>query len=200
MRLSPSLAFAPVLVAASLFAAGMARADEVSLTVRPRFQVAVGMGASIDRAPPNPTPGRPLPAFFFSAGLGDGFWGADVRSFGNGASQSQVSRLSLEIVAAVRPLVLVVGAREGYLFRVARSLSVTVGPAYEHVSQRFNADGRLGAVLGAHVDLPIGYATARKELRVRLGARRMFGAHGQLKELRVGDSTLELAAQLAFVF
>ena len=156
------------------------------------------MGGSLDRNEPNPRPDRPITSFFFTAGLGDGLLGLDLRSFGNGATQVQVTRLSLELVGVVRPLARI--ARPGYPFRVLRTASLDAGPALERVLLVLRSDWRRGLMLGGHVDLPIGYGAATKELRLRLGARRMIGSHTHLSGVTVGDSLLELYGQLAFVF
>jgi hypothetical protein len=166
---------------------------------RPRFDVAVGVGASMDRGSANPHPDLPISAFFFSAGLGDGLFGFDLRSFANGATKVQVTRLSVDVVGVVRPLVLL-GDREGYLFRVARTASLDLGPAFERVAKDVKAAWRAGVLVGTHVDLPIGYADAAKELRVRLGLRRMFGTRTALTGIPVTDTALELYGQIAFVF
>jgi hypothetical protein len=173
-------------------------AAQPDLWHRPRFQVAVGMGASLDPSSGNPHPDRPISSFFFAAGLGAGKFGFDLRSFANGAAKVQVTRLSVELVGVIRPLVFL--QRDDYLFRVARTASLDVGPSFERVSKDVTAAWRAGAMLGTHVDLPIGYADAAKELRVRLGLRRMFGTNTALTGIPVGDSALELYAQLAFVF
>jgi hypothetical protein len=186
-----------LLIIPLLALAGPARAQEIWYQ-RPKAQVAVGMGASLDRNAPNPRPGRPVSAFFFGVGLGDGLLGLDLRSFANGASQTQIGRLSLELVAVLRPLSRL--AREGYGFRVLRTASVDVGPAVERVSLAQVSDWRTGLLLGAHADLPIGPAGVPKELRLRLGVRRLLAAQGTVSNIPVKDSTVEIYGQLAFVF
>jgi hypothetical protein len=187
--LAPALALIWTLYPDSTRAAG--------LLERPRFQVAVGMGASLDRNAPNPNPDRPIASFFFTGGLGAGLLGLDFRAFANGATKVQVTRLALELVGVVRPLAPIGG--EGYGFRVLRSLSADLGAALERVSLDVKSDWRRGLVLGGHGDLPIGPA-GPKELRLRLGARRMLGNRGTVASIEVADSALELYGQLAFVF
>jgi hypothetical protein len=181
-----------------LTAPGVARA-EPDLYHRPRFDVAVGFGGSVDRGAPNPHPDRAVTSFFFSLGLGDGLFGVDLRSFGNGATKAQVNRVSYDLVGVVRPLA-AFGDRPGYRFRVARTASFDVGPSFERVSLASDAGWRAGALLGAHVDLPIGPADATKELRLRLGVRRMFGTATDVTSYAISDTTGELYAQIAFVF
>jgi len=164
---------------------------------RPKVQVAVGLGASIDGNAPNPHPDRPVSAFFFSVGIGDELLGLDLRSFANGATQMQLGRLSLELVGVIRPLAPV--AREGYGYRVLRSASLDLGAGIERDSLAQDADWRAGLLLGAHADLPIGPA-APKELRLRLGVRRLVAGSGSVSTVAVKDSTAELYAQVAFVF
>jgi hypothetical protein len=165
---------------------------------RPKFQVAVGMGASFDSNLARTETIR-VPSFFFAAGLGAGLLGLEVRSFANGATNQQVSRLSLELVGVLRPLVLF-PERPEYLWRVLRTVAVDAGPAYERCALGMASEPRLGVSLGGHVDFPIGATGLTKEVRVRVGARRMVGATADLEALAVHDSTVELFGQLAFVF
>jgi hypothetical protein len=174
------------------------RAVAADLYLRPKFQVAVGLGASIDRNSPNPRPDQPLTAFFFTAGLGDGLWGFDLRSFANGATKVQVTRLSFELVGVLRPFASVDG--DDYGRRVLRLLAADAGLALERVSLEVDSDWRRGLVIGAHGDLPIGRAGVPKELRLRLGVRRMLGTHGSVTSIDVADSAVELYGQMAFVF
>jgi hypothetical protein len=166
---------------------------------RPKFHVAIGLGASIDRAAGNPHPERPISAFFFGAGLGDGLFGFDLRSFGNGATKVQVTRLSLEAVFVLRPFALL-PRRDDYLARVLRTASLDVGPCLERVAKDVKSDWRSGPVLGTHLELPLGYGDASKELRVRVGLRSMYGTGTSLTGMPVSNSDVELYGQLAFVF
>jgi len=186
-----------VLVWAAAFASPVAAGP---LPERPRFQLAVGLGASVDRNAPNPTPDRPISAFFFTAGLGDGSLGLDLGVFANGARNTQVTRLAIEAVAVLRPLEHGMRDVPGYGARVLRAASVDVGPAVERVSLGPLAGRRFGFVLGAHMDLPIGVEGSPKEVRVRLGLRRLHAGHATLGDIEVQDSALEIYAQLAFVF
>ena len=207
-RRRSSLLVPIVLVSAALVSARRAQAqDPVPVPVpaafpapRPQFQVAVGMGASIDHNEGQANPDAPVPSFFFAAGLGGGLIGLDVRSFANGAVMAQIARLSLELLGVVRPLIPVAKGRSDYGSRVLQSFSVAVGPAFERVSLGLQADGRFGASLGAHLDLPIGPAGASKEMRLRLGVRRMFAGAATVNEMPVKDTKVEVYAQLAFVF
>jgi hypothetical protein len=191
------LAVVLLLLLLLLAIAAPARAEDFWLE-RPKVQVAMGMGASIDHNAPNPHPGRPLTAFFFAVGIGDGLLGLELRSFANGATQMQLSRLSLELVGVVRPLAGV--AREGYGYRVLRTASADLGAGVERAAVSQDYDWRTGLVLGAHADLPIGPAGAPKELRLRLGARRFLAGAGAVSAIGVKDSVVELYGQLAFVF
>jgi hypothetical protein len=177
---------------------GAALAQPYGAVWRPRFQVAVGMGTSLDSNLARDQTIR-VPSFFFSAGVGAGLLGLDLRSFANGASNVQISRLSVEVVGVVRPFVLLQDGG-GYGSRVLRTIGVHAGPAYERVSLGMSVEPRLGAALGLHVDFPIGAPNLGKELRIRVGARRMVGAEVDVDEVPVHDSKLELYAQLAFVF
>jgi hypothetical protein len=179
----------------ALLGSAPARAE----SLRPRFQIAVGMGLSLD-GPPNPAPDDPVPAYFFSAGLGAGLLGLELRSFANAGDKQQVVRISAELVAVVRPLAPALGDRPGYGFRVLRSLSFTAGPATEKVGLGVDATWRTGGVGGVHVDLPVGPSGSDKELRLRLGARRMVAESVTVTAIPIRDSELELYAQIAFVF
>jgi hypothetical protein len=176
----------------------LGRADEPP--PRPKFQVALGLGASLDRNAPNPTPDRPITSFFFTAGLGDGGLGVDLRAFANGATAMQVTRLAVELIAVLRPLEPWQRGRDGYAPRVLRSASLDLGPSMERVSQSRFSDRRFGLMLGAHVDLPFTVAPTPSELRLRLGARHLRAATATVGDTPVTDTLLELYAQLAFVF
>jgi hypothetical protein len=80
------------------------------------------------------------------------------------------------------------------------SISLAGGPGFERVSLALDAAARFGGAVGAHLDLPIGPPGANKEMRIRLGGRRMFAARAAVGELPVTDTKLELYGQLAFVF
>jgi catechol 2,3-dioxygenase-like lactoylglutathione lyase family enzyme len=164
---------------------------------RPKVQVALGLGASFDDATPNPHPDRPVSAFFFTVGIGDRLLGLDFRSFANGATQTQLGRLSLELVGVFRPFAVL--DRAGYGYRVLRSASFDLGTGLERDSLAQSEDWRVGLLLGLHADLPIG-PPAEKELRLRLGARRLVAGSGTVAAVAVKDSTVELYGQVAFVF
>lgn len=167
-------------------------------SLRPRFQLAVGVGMSID-GPPNPDPNEPVPAYFFSAGLGAGLLGLELRSFANAGDKQQVVRVSGELVGVVRPLVRPFAEAPGYGWRVLRSFSVSLGPALEKVGLGVDSTWRRGVVGGVHLDLPVGPA-GDKELRVRLGARRLLADQVSVTAIPIRDTELELYAQAAFVF
>jgi hypothetical protein len=172
-------------------------AQAADLLHRPKVHVAVGMGASIDRGAPNPHPDDPVTAFLFTLGIGDALLGLDLRSCANGATQVQVSRLSGELVGVLRPLTLL--DRPGYGFRVLRTASLDLGLGVERVSISLQSDWRVGLVVGTHVDLPLGPPVG-KELRLRLGVRRLIATQGDIAGVPARDTTLEAYAQAAFVF
>ena len=58
----------------------------------------------------------------------------------------------------------------------------------------------MGLILGVHLDLPIGPADTGKELRFRLGLRRLIATEGTISGVPAKDTTLELYGQAAFVF
>ena len=90
--------------------------------------------------------------------------------------------------------------RPGYGYRVLRTASVDLGAGVERVSISPESDWRAGLILGTHVDLPLGPMGASKELRLRLGVRRLVATNGTLSGVPAQDTTLELYGQAAFVF
>jgi hypothetical protein len=167
---------------------------------RPRLNVALGLGASLDPNTPNPTPDRPITGFFFAAGLGDGGIGLDLRSFANGATAMQITRLAVELVAVLRPLEPWQRGRDGYAARVLRAASLDLGPSLERVSRGHYAGRHFGLMFGGHLDFPIGDAGQPRELRLRVGARHLHAGSITIGDDTVSDSTVELYGQLAFVF
>jgi hypothetical protein len=179
-----------------------APAQAADLFHRPKVHVALGLGASFDKGPSNPKPDRPITAFLFTLGIGDHLLGLDLRSCANaptGPAPMQLSRLSGELVGVVRPLVLFLD-RPGYGYRVLRTASVDLGFGIERVSISLESDWRFGLVAGGHIDLPVGPEGTGKELRVRLGVRRLVATKGTVGSLTTGDTTLEAYGQVAFVF
>jgi hypothetical protein len=166
---------------------------------RPRFQVAIGLGLSVDHAAAHPDGG--LPAFFVAAGLGDGVGGLELRSFANGATQQQVIRLDLELVGVLRPLAIALATPRRYATRVLRTLALDVGPGTETATYNRRTQHRWGLSTGAHLDFPVGGSGVGKELRLRAGVRRFFGGKVNFDDAHdVGDTVLEVYGQLAFVF
>lgn len=188
------------LTRASLLVAALVIAAPAVAAPRPKFQVAVGMGASQDRTMPDPPPHTLMTAFFFSGGVwGDAPAGLDVRLFANAAPTARVNRIAGELVLAARPMAVALPDSNAYGARVLRTVSADVGPALERVNKGFDSARRLGLVLGAHVDLPIG-PSIEKELRLRLGFRRMLARTVTVGDLSVGDSEWELFAMVGVVF
>jgi hypothetical protein len=109
----------------------------------------------------------------------------------------QLGRLSGELVGVLRPLSALDGP--GYGHRVLRTASVDLGIGIERVSQSLQSDWRTGLVLGAHFDVPLG-PPADKELRLRLGVRRLVATEGTISAIPARDTTVELYGQAAFVF
>jgi hypothetical protein len=184
----------------ALVVASLLVSAPVAAVERPRFQAAIGLGVSEDRTLPDPPPHRLLSSFFFSGGFwGDGLAGVDLNLFANGAPTSRVNRIAGELVLVLRPMARRLDQHAGYTARVLRTLAVEAGPALERVGKGFNSDDRFGVVLGAHVDLPIG-PPSDKELRLRLGVRRMLAQEVMIGEDTVGDSAVEAYGMLAVVF
>jgi hypothetical protein len=174
--------------------------DEPPARDRPRLEVAIGYGGSIDGTGLAHTGTTVLPAFFAMAGFGDGLVGFDVGVFSNNATgrfqapDIPVDRIGLDAMLAVRPWVRHrprdtshhrhdTGYRPPaaeYGLRVLRTLAADVGFGVERLSRISGgpqAAERVGLRVGGHVDLPLLPAAnaARSDLRLRLGVRRLIG-------------------------
>ncbi len=167
---------------------------------RPKLTAGIGMGMSIDRAAPNPRPDTPIPSFFALGGVGAGLVGGEVRAFANGARGDQITRVTGELVLALRPLAFFRAVDTRYAVRVARTVAIDAGVAYERVSRGIPTAHRPGVVVGGHFEMPIGHATSPKELRLRLGGRKMFGGKVTIADNQVGNSAYELFGMLVVVF
>src|SRR5581483_10522423 len=161
---------------------------------RPKLELAVGMGASIDDAGLTEAGLSAIPAFFAMGGFGDGAVGLDFGAFVNSANgryrspNTPVDRLAFDGMVVVRP-----GASKspslpvpGYLRRVLGAAALDIGLGYERssrIARSAESVTRLGVRIGAHLDLPLSPAPAPGagggELRLRLAVRRMmaFSTH-----------------------
>ena len=228
-RTSGLLAIA-VAAAIALAAAPAARAQEPPVTLptealtetmppdlppRPRFSLAVGMGATLDST--GFSDGAHLiPAFFGVGGFGDGIVGFDLGAFSSSAS-GRYAALGRRPGAGRSA-----GAR-CFRRRSPRGPRSPRRPALR-LPRAAHAGGRAGAGLerdgrsmvsgsrfevhtGARVELPLTPAGLPSELRLRLAVRRAIGlytpevavAQGSTPATAVGDST-ELYAALAVIF
>lgn len=180
---------------------------------RPRFSLAVGMGASLD-ASGFTNGAHAIPAFFGVGGFGDGLLGVDLGAFSSAASgrfhsgdDGPVDRLALDAFAVVRPAARVRPDDGRYSLRVLRTLAAEVGLGFERDGHTLNAGTRFQIHTGARVELPLTAADRASELRLRLAMRRAVGLYtpqvsggmGVNAITAVGDST-ELYAALAVVF
>jgi hypothetical protein len=209
-----ALALAPtLLVLAALVPARSARAQEASAsaTPRPKFEAAVGMGASFDDAGMVAAGLSAVPGFFFMGGFGDGIVGIDIGVFVNSASgrfrdpNVPLDRVAFDGFLVIRPLADRWLSSARYAPRVARTLALDLGLGVEHTARLTRMPesvNRFGSRIGAHVDVPLTPRDAKSELRLRLAVRRFVGASrvtfptGDL----VTDSRGEVFAALAAVF
>jgi len=189
---------------------------------RPRFMMSAAVGISIDNH--GIADGRDVlvPSLAIQGGIGDGFFGFEARLFASEAAGRYASanpnpsgaktiadvgadRQAVDLLLAVRPFAL--GAARGdepWVARLVRSITADLGLAVERVSVGTLSTMRGGAVLGAHLDVPLARSEDGSELRATIAARRMLGTSKTLDVLGVtaaiGDSKLESFAGLTVVF
>lgn len=207
-----STAVGAVVIASLLFSPA-AQAQPITMAQpRPKLEVAVGMGASIDSAGLNAAGTSAIPSFFAMGGFGQGTIGADFGVFANSATgryrspNVPVDRLAVDGMLVIRPAAEAQPDDDRYRLRVLRTVAFDLGLGYERDS-RINGNhpeevSRLGYRIGGHVDVPLTAVGASSELRVRLGARRFIGLSS--RQFPGGDpapdSRVELFAALAAVF
>jgi hypothetical protein len=179
---------------------------------RPRFEMAVGLGASFDST--GLVDGRTvgIPAFEVLGGIGQSWVGFEARllsneaagryhALSNGVADMAIDRLAVDLMVALRPFASYGrGSADRYGLRVLRSFTLAVGEATERASSGGPPLYRLGAVVGGHLDVPLTPARQASELRLRLSARRMFGDRGTLGSQSVSDTKAEVMAGVAVVF
>jgi hypothetical protein len=224
-RLGPGRAAVSVLSALSvlsvLFAAAPARAQEApagleaaaasptpAVPPRPRMNIAIGVGQSFDATGFSPARTERVPAMFATGGLGaDWPVGAELAVFASSAvgryrgSDAPIDRLALDAVGVVRPLAWKVSLEDRrYRARLVRAAAIELGLGLERDGTTLRAGSRFGLHLGARLEVPLGPAGARSELRLRLGARRMQGLYTpRVGTVDVGDS-VEIYAALVTIF
>ena len=150
---------------------------------RPRFSLAVGMGATIDST--GFTDGSHLmPAFFGVGGFGDGLAGFDLGAFSSSASgrftsptESPVDRLALDAFGVIRPAARVHRDDRRYRYRVLHTLAAELGLGLERDGRTMVSGSRFEVHTGARVEFPLTRASAPSELRLRLAVRRAFGLY-----------------------
>jgi hypothetical protein len=171
------------LVAVALVGAP-ALADDAA-SARPRIELAVGMGASIDDAGLSQAGLSAVPSFYATGGFGDGTFGVNLGVFTNSATgryrspNVPVDRLAFDAMLVVRPAAELYPGDNRYRIRVLRALALDLGLGYERDSRITRVPeevARFGARVGVHADVPLTPAGARSELRLRLTARRFVGA------------------------
>ncbi len=185
---------------------------------RPRFEVAIGMGVSRDRS--GLVGGRTvaIPAFQVEVGVGDGLLGFEGRLFSNQAagryheksvpttpgsvvlSDMAVDRQAIDVLLAFRPFASTGSRTTLWLNRVGRAVTFNLGVALETASVGPPSVTRVGPVLGLHFDLPLTSGRDAGDLRIRVGARRMFAGQGRAGTVTVSDTQLEAFGGLALVF
>jgi hypothetical protein len=185
------------------------------LPPRPRFSLALGMGATLDST--GFSDGAHLiPAFFGVGGFGDGLGGFDLGAFSSSASgrspasavdQVPVDRLALDAFGVIRPAARVHRDDRRYGYRVLHTVAVELGVGLERDGRTMVSGSRFEVHTGARIEFPLTPAGLPSELRLRLAMRRAIGlytpevavAQGSTQATAVGDST-ELYAALAVVF
>lgn len=183
LRLIPSVAVAVITTATA--AASPARAEGEG-PARPRIELAVGVGASLDEGGPARSQSAAVPSFFVMGGFGGGTLGVDLTVFANSANGRYrepnfipVDRLGAQGVFVVRPFADARPADQRYRMRVGRTLAVDLGLGIERASRFARAPetvNRIGTSIGLHCDIPLTPLTSTRELRLRLAARRFYGA------------------------
>jgi len=183
------------------------------LPPRPRFSLAVGMGATFDSTGFSDG-AHAIPSFFGVGGFGDGLGGFDLGAFASsasgrytGADQVPVDRLALDAFGVIRPAARVHRDDRGYGYRVLHTVAAELGLGLERDGRSMVSGSRFVVHTGARVELPLTPAGLPSELRLRLAMRRAIGlytpevavAPGSTQATAVGDST-ELYAALAVVF
>lgn len=188
-----------------------------SVPRRPRFGVAIGMGVSRDNS--GLLGGRmvAIPAFQVQVAVGDGLLGFEGRVFSNqaagryhersvtttggiGASDMAVDRQALDAMLAFRPFAAAGPSATRWLNRVGRAVTLGLGVGVETASVGPPSITRIGPVVGLHVDLPLTSELDLGDLRIRIGARRMFAGQGRAGTVTVSDTQLEAFGGLALVF
>ncbi len=183
---------------------------------RPRFSLAVGMGATFDSTGFSDG-GHLIPAFFGVGGFGDGLWGVDLGAFSSSASgrftspanlkDAPVDRLALDAFGVIRPAARVRRDDQGYGFRVLHTVAAELGLGVERDGRTMVSGSRLEVHTGARIELPLTPRGQPSELRLRLAVRHAVGlytpevavAQGSTAVTAVGDST-EFYAALAVIF
>jgi len=177
---------------------------------RPAIEVGVGMGASIDDAGLRAAGLSAVPSFYSTGGFGQGTFGFDLGVFVNSATgryrtpNLPIDRLGVDALLVIRPFADFLPGN-GYGLRVLRALALDLGLGYERdsrISRGPEDVSRIGAVFGAHADLPLTPAGERSELRLRLTARRFVGLTSPTfpEGDPAPDTRVELFGSLVVVF
>jgi hypothetical protein len=187
---------------------------------RPRFAMTAAVGISFDNL--GIADGRyvRIPSFAVMGGIGRGRLGFEARLFaseaagrfsspnpvgGNPVADVGADRQALDLLLAVRPFAdLEDASAVAWSARFLRALTLDVGGAAERVSVGTQSVRRVGAVLGAHVDLPLTPPGDSSELCFTVSVRRVLGTNASLNlggtSIDVGDSRAEVLAGLTVVF
>jgi hypothetical protein len=175
---------------------------------RPRLTIAIGMGATFESTGLVPARTEPVPAFFATGGVGaDWPVGVELGAYASSASgrfmneDQPLDRLALAAMGVVRPGAWPLALDDGrYGARCLRALGVELGLGIERDGTTVRAGSRWGLHTGARVELPLGPAGARKELRLRLGARRFQGFYTPQVGLVTVENAFDIYAALVSVF
>ncbi|HEY8924594.1 MAG TPA: hypothetical protein VIU64_09445 [Polyangia bacterium] len=201
--------------------AGPAPGSEVP-PARPRFLMSAAVGISIDNHGIADGRNVLVPSLAIQGGIGDGAFGFEARLFAseaagrfsspnpnpNGAktiADVGADRQAVDLLLAVRPFQW--GAARGgatWAARFVQAITADIGLAVERVSVGTLSTMRGGAVVGAHLDVPLVRSADGSELRAMIAGRRMLGTSKTLEvsgvTAAIGDSKLESFAGLTVVF
>lgn len=198
------LGLGALLAALTAAAGSRARAEErdaprAMAAPRRTLHVTIGLGSSRDRAPTEEA-AKQMPAVFSSVGVGQGLVGVELAGFGSVGRGTDVSRLGFDLVLVLRPLGLVAPPPDRFAGRLLRGFALTAGPSGELLERSRENAFRFGIALGAHAEVPLTPPDLGRELRLRLGGRRMLAKDVPLGEHTVGDSAFEAYAAAVVAF
>jgi hypothetical protein len=175
---------------------------------RPRLELAIGMGATVDDFGFVPARSQPVPSFVAMAGVGAGPIGFDVAVSATTAGgrfrapDAPIDRIGVDLLLVLRPAAQLWAGSGGFAHRIARSVAAEIGPGLEHAARGITGSAeRFGLRTGVHFDFPLSAMGDPGELRLRLGARRFWGiTQAEIGSDTVTDSQFQAYGALGVVF